>query len=62
MEILIINHYYYYYYYYYYNLRKDDVRQWWHTINTMSGRAKSQPQFTIERDGQLYRKVNWQSL
>ncbi len=35
------------------NLRKDDVRQWWHTINTMSGRAKSQPQFTIERDGQL---------
>ena len=36
------------------NLRKDDVRQWWHTINTMSGRAKSQPQLTIERD--------WQSL
>ena len=35
------------------NLRKDDVRQWWHTINTMSGRAKSQPQFTIEGDGQL---------
>ncbi len=34
-------------------MRKDDVRQWWHTINTMSGRAKSQPQFTIERDGQL---------
>ena len=30
------------------NLRKDDVRQWWHTINTMSGRAKSQPQFTTE--------------
>ena len=34
-------------------MRKDDVRQWWHTINTMPGRAKSQPQFTIERGGQL---------
>jgi hypothetical protein len=34
-------------------LRKDDIRQWWHTINTMSGRGKSQPQITIERDGQL---------
>jgi hypothetical protein len=34
-------------------LRKDDVCQCWHTINTMSGRGKSQPQITIERDGQL---------
>lgn len=35
------------------NVRKDNVRQWWRTINTMSGRVKSQPQFTIERDSQL---------
>ena len=35
------------------NMRGNDVRQWWHIINTMSGRTKSQPQFRIERDGHL---------
>ena len=33
------------------NTRKDDVRQWWRTINAMSGRAYSQYCFTLERDG-----------
>ena len=37
------------------NVRKDNARQWWRTINTMSGRVKSQPQSAIERDGQLLR-------
>ena len=35
------------------NLKKGDVRQWWHIIDTMSGRQKNQLQFTIERDGHL---------
>ena len=35
------------------DMRKNDVRQWWNIINTMSGRIESQSQFTIERDGQL---------
>ena len=33
------------------NTRKDDVRQWWRTVNTMSGRSKSFSQSTLERDG-----------
>ena len=35
------------------NLKKGDVRQWWHIIDTMSGQKKNQCQFTIERDGHL---------
>ena len=35
------------------NLKKGDVRQWWHIIDTMSGQQKNQLQFTIERDGHL---------
>ena len=34
-------------------MKKGDVRQWWHIIDTMSGRQKNQLQFTIERDGHL---------
>ena len=33
------------------NTRKDDVRQWWRTVNAMSGRTYSQSCFTLERDG-----------
>ena len=30
---------------------KNDVRQWWRTVNVMSGRTYSQSCFTLERDG-----------
>ena len=33
------------------NTRKDDVRQWWRTVNAMFGRSRSSSQFTLERDG-----------
>ncbi|CAH3166426.1 unnamed protein product, partial [Porites evermanni] len=33
------------------NTRKDDVRQWWRTVNVLSGRTYSQSCFTLERDG-----------
>ena len=33
------------------NTGKDDVRQWWSTVNAMSGRSRSSSQFTLERDG-----------
>ena len=32
------------------NTRKDDVRQWWRTVNVMSGRTNSQSCFTLEPD------------
>ena len=32
------------------NTRKDDVRQWWRTVNVMSGKTDSQSFFTLERD------------
>ena len=33
------------------NTLKNDVRQWWRTVNVMSGRTYSQSCFTLERDG-----------
>ena len=33
------------------NTRKDDVRQWWRTVNAVLGRAYGQYCFTLERDG-----------
>lgn len=33
------------------NTLKNDVRQWWRTVNVMSGRTYSQSCLTLERDG-----------
>lgn len=39
------------------NRRKDNVRQWWRTVNVMSGRTNSQSCFTLERDGIIRRRT-----